>query len=149
MIKNYLKAEPAFDFNKLSEFLDKNNFISVISSNYLNNYICESVFQIREIQKTKEFNSVFNKLNTEFNKNNFKTDLDIFYSLVSGACSVSHEDEYSVVIINLYGKVVYKLADNIVTLNPGDLIKIPKKTFHKAIGITPRIVLSFGIREDL
>jgi mannose-6-phosphate isomerase-like protein (cupin superfamily) len=144
--KNFLKIEPAFDFNKLSLFLDKNNFISVISSNYLNNYICQSIFQIRGVENTAEFKNVCKELNILFNKNNSNYDLDIFYSMVSGSSSISHEDEYDVVIINLFGKVLYKHGKDLYELNPGDLLYIPKNTFHKAIGITPRIVLSHAIK---
>jgi len=147
--KKFLKIEPVFDFNKLSQFLDKNNFKSIISSNYLNYFILESVFQIRSIQNTSEFNSVFNELNKNFNKESLRSDLDIFFSMVSGASSITHSDNYDVFIINLFGKVVYKVGNDIITLEAGDLIHIPKNIIHKAIGLTPRIILSFGIRDDL
>jgi ribosomal protein L16 Arg81 hydroxylase len=147
--KKFLKIEPVFDFNKLSQFLDKNNFKSIISSNYLNDFILESVFQIRSVQNTSEFNSVFNELNKNFNKESLRSDLDIFFSMVSGASSITHSDNYVVFIINLFGKVVYKVGNDIITLEAGDLIHIPKNIIHKAIGLTPRIILSFGIRDDL
>jgi mannose-6-phosphate isomerase-like protein (cupin superfamily) len=147
--KNFLKTESVFDFNKLSQFLDKNNFKSIISSNYLNDFILESVFQIRSIQNTLEFNNIFNELNKNFNKENLRSDLDIFFSMVSGSSSITHSDNYDVFIINLFGKVVYKVGGDIITLEPGDLIHIPKNIIHKAIGLTPRIILSFGIRDDL
>jgi ribosomal protein L16 Arg81 hydroxylase len=147
--RKFIKSDTEFNFSKLSEFLDKNNFKSMISSNYLNDFILESVFQVRSIQNTLEFNNVFNELNKKFNIKNLRSDLDIFFSMVSGASSITHFDNYDVFIINLFGRVVYKVGGDIITLEPGDLIHIPKNIIHKAIGLTPRIILSFGIRDDL
>ena len=147
--KDFFKIENGFNFNDLSVLLDRNNFKSKISSNNMDIFILQSVFQVREVQNTKEFSSIFARLNKTFNGKNLPSDLDIFFSMVSGAASISHTDEYDVYIINLFGKVVYKIEDEIYNLDVGDLIHIPKNTHHQAIGLSPRIILSYGIREDL
>jgi mannose-6-phosphate isomerase-like protein (cupin superfamily) len=42
-------------------------------------------------------------------------------------------------------KLIYKIEKEYFTLEPNDLLIIPKNKLHKAIGLTPRIILSYGI----
>ena len=134
-----------FDFNKLSLFLDKYNLETKISSNYLNDYILQSVYQVRGVQQTPDFSPIYQKLEQEFNSTHRKSDLDIFFSLVSGSSSITHTDSYRVYILNLVGKIVYKLETGLFELNSGDLLVIPEGTTHKAIGLSPRITLSYAL----
>ena len=134
-----------FDFNKLSLFLDKYNLETKISSNYLNDYILQSVYQVRGVQQTLDFSPIYQKLEQGFNSTRRKSDLDIFFSLVSGSSSITHVDEYRVIILNLTGKTIYKVGTELFELNPGDLLVIPEGTIHKAMGLTPRITLSYAL----
>jgi hypothetical protein len=133
--------------NFLSNLLDRNNFQSHISSNWQQKFILESVFKICDIEKDFYFTDIFNVLNKNYNKNNKKSDLYIFFSLVSGNKSITHRDEYDVIIVGLFGKVVYIVENEYFTVEPGDLLIIEKNKLHKAIGLTPRITLSYGIYE--
>jgi mannose-6-phosphate isomerase-like protein (cupin superfamily) len=145
LIKDFCSFKEPIDFNFLSNLLDRNNFETQFSSNWLNNYIFESVFKIQGIEKDNFFKEIFNLLNINYNKENKKSDLFIFFSLVSGNKSITHRDNYDVFIIGLYGKTIYKVENEYFTLEPNDLLIIPKNQLHKAIGLTPRISLSYGI----
>ena len=134
-----------FDFNKLSLFLDKHYLQTKISSNYLNDFILQSVYQVKGGQHTSDFNPIYQKLEQEFNPTHKKSDLDIFFSMVSGSSSITHVDSYRVYILNLVGKIVYKLDTGLFELNTGDLLIIPQGTTHKAMGLTPRITLSYAL----
>jgi quercetin dioxygenase-like cupin family protein len=88
---------------------------------------------------------MYQLLNNEFNKENKKSDLFLFFSFTSGNKSITHRDEYDVFILGLYGKTVYKVEEEEFILEKGDLLSIKKNQLHKAIGLTPRIILSYGI----
>ena len=99
--KNYLKFETDIDFNFIATLLASQNLKSHFFSRWMEEYTLESVFQIKDVQKTKEFNQIFKDLNSAHNKKNVKSDLDIFYSYVPGAHSNTHADFYDVFIIGL------------------------------------------------
>ena len=145
--KKFFTFKEKFDFNSISILSDGNNFNSSISSNWIGNYILESVFQIKNIDRDVYFTEIFNFLNGKFNKNNNKTDLDLFFSLVSGNKSITHRDEHSVFMIGMYGKTLYKVEEKEFILSEGDLLCIPKNKVHKAIGLTPRICLSYAVYD--
>ena len=145
--KKFFTLKEKFDFNSISILSDRNNFNSLISSNWLNNYVLESVFQIKNIHNDIYFTEIFNFLNNKFNKNNYKTDLDLFFSFVSGNKSITHRDDYTVFIVGMYGKTLYKIEEKEFIVSEGDLLWIPKNKIHKAIGLTPRICLSYGIYD--
>ena len=84
-------------------------------------------------------------LNKQFNKENKKSDLFLFFSLTSGNKSITHRDNYDVFIISLYGKTIYTIEEKEFFLEKGDLLCIKKNQLHKAMGLTPRIILSYGI----
>jgi hypothetical protein len=144
LTKKFFSFKEKFDFNSLSNLVDRNNFVSQLSSNWLQQYVLESVFQIRNIGTDEYFIEIFNLLNNKYNKNS-NTDLDIFFSFVSGNKSITHRDYYDVCIIGLYGKTLYKVEQEEYIVEEGDLLYIPKNKLHKAIGITPRICLSYGM----
>ena len=145
LIKNFCSFKETIDFNFLSNLLDRNNFETQFSSNWLGNYLFESVFKIQNVENDNFFKEIFNLLNINYNKENKRSDLFIFFSLVSGNKSITHRDDYDVLIIGMYGKTIYKIENEYFTLEPNDLIIIPKNQLHKAIGLTPRICLSYGI----
>jgi len=145
LYKNFMKVDKdPFDFNKLSVFLDRYNFSTRTSSNFMNDYILQAVFQVRGVETTAEFKPIYDHLQQKLNPNNIKSDLDIFFSLTSGACSITHNDLYKVHVLNFKGKMIYKLDAGLFELDPGDLLIIPPKMTHKAIGLTPRITLSYA-----
>jgi quercetin dioxygenase-like cupin family protein len=108
----------------------------------------ESVFKIKNIENDYFFNEIFNLLNSTYNRNKKKSDMDIFFSFVSGGKSITHKDEYDVFILGLYGRTIYRVEEKEFFVEPGDLISIPKNKLHKAIGITPRICLSYGVYDN-
>ena len=145
LTKKIFLFEKEIDFNFISNILDKNNFISKISSNWMDSFILESVFQIKEVENDIFFKELYNELNNKFNKENKKSDLDLFFSFASGNKSITHRDDYDVFIIGLYGKTLYKIENEEFYVEKGDLLLIKKNELHKAIGLTPRIILSYGI----
>jgi len=145
LTKNFCYFEKNIDFNFISNLLDRNNLSSQISSNFLNNFIFESVFKIRLVEQDSFFYELFNLLQNKFNTLNKKSDLDLYFSLVSGNKSITHRDGYDVYIVGVYGKTLYKVNDEDFIVEKGDLLYIPKNELHKAIGLTPRITLSYGI----
>ena len=50
-------------------------------------------------------------------------------------------------MLGLKGKTLYKVGDKQFTVEKGDVLHIPKNTFHSGIGLSPRIILSFAIRN--
>jgi mannose-6-phosphate isomerase-like protein (cupin superfamily) len=145
LIKKNFIFEKEIDFNFISNLLDRNNLISKISSNWIENVILESVFQIKKIENDVFFKELYNQLNNKFNKENKESDLDLFFSFASGNKSTTHRDDYEVFIIGLYGKTLYKIENEEFYVEKGDLLLIKKNELHKAIGLTPRIILSYGI----
>lgn len=143
--KSFFDFKTEFDFNKLILFMDKYNLESSIKSNYLNNYILQSTFDLRGIHNTDEFKNIFNDLNSNFNLNKTKSDLEIFFSFTSGASGTSHRENYEVYIVGLLGNIVYKIEDKYFEVEKGDVLSIPKNAFHKSISLTPRIILSYAI----
>jgi ribosomal protein L16 Arg81 hydroxylase len=143
--KNYIKFETQMDFNFIAEILHWNNHATVISSDSLREYVLNSIFQIRGVQKFIPFQNLYNDLNKTFNKNKLNSDLDIFFSFVSGSRSVIHRDAYDVYIIGVKGRTLYKIEEKEYMVTPGDLLYIPEQSTHVAIGLDPRIILSLGI----
>ena len=145
LIKKNFSFKESFDFNFLSNLLERNNFKSEITNNWLNQMVLESVFKIENVEKDTCFTEIFNLLNNNFNKLKKNSNLFIFFSLVSGVKSNAHRDDYDVFIIGLYGKTIYKVENEEFILEKGDLLSIKKNELHKAISLTPRIILSYGI----
>ncbi len=141
--KNFLDI--TIDFNYLSTFLSNNNVFSFVSSKWIGDHILDSCFQIRGVQHTVEFKSVFEDLNNKLNKKNKPSNLDIFYSHIPGAHSNTHADLYDVFLINVFGKVMYTVKDKEYILEKGDLLNIEKNTIHTGIGLGPRITLSYEL----
>jgi mannose-6-phosphate isomerase-like protein (cupin superfamily) len=133
LIKNFFNFKNKIDFNFLSNLLDDNNFESLISSNCTQNFVFDSVFKIAKVEEDYYFKDIYNVLNNTYNIENRKTDLFIFFSLVSGNKTKAHRDVYDVYIIGLYGKTMYIIEGEEFVVEPGDLLKIPKKKSEKKI----------------
>ena len=144
LIKNAINFSENVDFNFISKLLNRNNFESYVANNWLNAYILNSVFKISGVQNDPFFEDLFLKMNRDYNVNKIPSDLFIFMSMKIGGASVTHRDKYDVVIIGGYGKTLYIVEDEEYYVNPGDILKIPENYTHTAIGITPRIIFSYG-----
>ena len=143
--KNFLQFKKELDFNKLSKLMAENNFQSRIMSANPENYLLDSIFQIRNIQDEVFFTEMFNQMNSMFNKDNRRTTLDLFFSFARGARGDNHKDQESVNILGAYGRTMYFINNKEIVLEKGDRLFINKGVEHRAIGLTPRIILSFGI----
>ena len=143
--KNFLQFKKELDFNKLSKLMAENNFQGRIMSTHPENYLLDSIFQIRNIQDEVFFTEMFNQMNNMFNKDNRRTTLDLFFSFARGARGDNHKDQESVNILGAYGRTMYFINNKEIVLEKGDRLFINKGVEHRAIGLTPRIILSFGI----
>tara|TARA_R100000963_G_C4556620_1_gene47236 strand:+ start:43 stop:486 length:444 start_codon:yes stop_codon:yes gene_type:complete len=141
--KNYIKFDESIDFNFIATVLSSGNYKSQVSSRYLNDYILESVFQIRNVDAV--FGDLLAQLNREYNKDNKKANLHIFYSMVQGTRSNTHRDPYGVHIVGGKGRTLYKVGSKEYIVEPGDLLYIPSGVLHTAIGLDPRIIISYAI----
>ena len=136
---------PNFDFNALSQVIDTVNGESKIPNPYLNNYILESLFQLMDAQMHPIFHSVWNEFEKNFNPHGRRSNIVLFFSFCSGGRSNAHADVEDVKIFGLYGKTIYIINGNEYIVTQGDLLHIPKNTVHRGIGISPRIIGSYGI----
>jgi mannose-6-phosphate isomerase-like protein (cupin superfamily) len=147
--KSFLQFPEEFDFQKLSGFLDRNNFSTRLVSNWKDNYVLESIIQVKWVHKSPEFGPLHADLEKQFNPEKKESNIDMFLSMVSGVSGPAHiDEEESVHLIQLYGSVVYKLEDGMYELEPGDMLRVPSGKLHKAIGLTPRMTLSYGVFGD-
>ena len=142
--KNIIKFNEPVDFNFVSKILNRNNFNSTLSSNWLNVYILNTTFKILRIEKDKAFIDLFHYLNDNYNDEKLESNLYMFFSLKMGSTSTTHVDNYDVVIIGAHGETIYNIEGKEYRVCVGDLLKIPKNVTHTAISMTPRIVLSYG-----
>jgi len=146
--KEFIRFDKPFDFNSLALMLSESNYASKITSNHNFNYILDSTFQVADVDGNPKFHSLCELLNKKFNKNNYYFDLDLFFSTSIGASSITHRDEYAVYILAVCGHTVYKIDNEVFEILPGDLLYIPEHTTHTAIGMTPRIILSYATHKD-
>ena len=142
--KNIIQFKEIVDFNYLIKLLNENNFGSVITSNYLDQFILNSTFMVSNVQKDNAFIDLYDYLNKNYNSEGYNSNLYMFVSFKMGNPSITHTDDYDVVIIGVHGETVYNLEGTEYRVGVGDLLKIPKGIKHTAISMTPRIVLSYG-----
>jgi len=146
------KKEKSFDnlfldFNNLTEFLSRNNYLSRLIGNGSNDFILNSTYQVRNVHNDKFFYNLIKKIIDKYNLYGAKIDVDLFVGFTQGAVSIIHEDKYDVILYALAGETMYIVDKKQYILEPGDLIKINAGEIHQAIGISPRIVLSLGVHE--
>ena len=144
LYKGYIKLND-FDFNLLAEVIDTVNNNSFISSNHMFEKILESCFQIKGGHGHPFFHEIWSNFERLHNPNGQKnSSIDIFFSFCSGGRSIAHSDFEDVCIFGLYGKTIYVINNEEYNVVKGDLLFIPKNTIHRGIGITPRIIGSYG-----
>jgi|TARA_R100001530_G_scaffold6519_3_gene7582 hypothetical protein len=145
--KNFIKFEYELDFNKLFEILSVNNFKSNLMSHWMLDHVLESCFKIKNVEKEEFFYDTYNKLNSSLNPENLPSDLDIFFSIIKGARGPAHKDIESVNIFGVYGRTLYFIDNEEIIVEKGDRLFIGKGVKHRSLGLTPRIILSFGVHD--
>ena len=147
--KNKFKFKKTFDFNELASLADEQGAESEFTSSLVkNNYILESPMKINFIGDHIFFNKIIKCLNIEFNQKNLKNNTSLFFSFTAGGKGLPHKDNEDVTIVGLYGKTIYIIKDKHYIIEEGDLIHIPRGISHRGIGISPRIIMSFGVYYD-
>tara|TARA_R110002012_G_scaffold97381_2_gene234039 strand:- start:3700 stop:4167 length:468 start_codon:yes stop_codon:yes gene_type:complete len=147
--KNKFNFEKTFDFNNLAILADELGAESEFASSLVkNNYILESPMKINFIGEHSFFNEIVKFLNIEFNKKNLRNNTSLFFSFTAGGKGLPHKDNEDVTIVGLYGKTIYIIEDKHYIIEKGDMIHIPRGTPHRGIGISPRIIMSFGVYYD-
>ena len=130
------------DFNQFTEIFSQDNLISVCSGNWINQYILNGSFQVRDVHKLNYFKNIINKICENENLQGKNLDAHLFLNFIQGANSIIHRDNYDVYLYGLYGETMYIINKEKYILNVGDLLKINNSEIHQEIGLTPRIVLS-------
>ena len=136
------------DFNQLSELLSSHNYKTRSSSNSLQEFILQSSYQIINVHNYKKFKDILEKIIKQYHLYGVPLEVDLFVSFTQGSCSIIHDDPYDVLIYGLHGETIYVVDKKKYSLKAGDIIIINEGEVHQGIGISPRIVLSLGIRKD-
>jgi ribosomal protein L16 Arg81 hydroxylase len=144
-----LTFKNTFDFNFLVDLIDRNNFITTLTGNWIERYIFDNAICLQNVEKSYLFEDIFKECNSMFNPDKKRSDLDLFFSFNSGGKGIAHTDKYDVCIIGLLGKTLYKNSKEEYIVQPGDALYIKGGEEHRAIGLTPRIILSYGFGDKL
>ena len=145
LIKNFVSLDKKYDFNFISDLLEKNQ-LKVVNKTFVGDL--KDVFQIKSVSNTvDELKVFFDFLSKLFNyERDSKDEVDLFFSIVSQVGD-AHVDTEDVFILGLSGLVlnrIYEEQNKDYYLEKGDMIFIPKGLKHKVIGINPRIIASIG-----
>ena len=145
LIKNFVSLDKKYDFNLISDLLEKNQ-LKVVNKTFVGDL--KDVFQIKSVSNTvDELKVFFDFLSKLFNyERDSKDEVDLFFSIVSQVGD-AHVDTEDVFILGLSGLVLYRIYEEQnkdYYLEKGDMIFIPKGLKHKVIGINPRIIASIG-----
>lgn len=141
----FFKFEKNFDFNDFFKMINDYSLPSYNTWQENSQDVFNSVFTIDDAHKVDYFKEIFNILNQKFNPNNFRSNLHMFVSFKNGTKGKLHSDKEDVYIFGLHGHTCYMVENQAYMITPGDFICIKKNTPHQAIGLTPRIIASFGI----
>jgi mannose-6-phosphate isomerase-like protein (cupin superfamily) len=73
-----------------------------------------------------------------------------FFNLTSNSETwPEHKDDYDVIYWQCIGKTLWKVEGyGDFMMEPGDLIYIPKGTYHRTVSITPRLGFSMAHKKD-
>lgn len=146
VFKNF--SNVSLDFNNLTEMFCRDAYESIIRGRYLNNYILNSIFVVKDVHHNPYFYDLIKSCVEKFNYKNSKLDAFLFIGYTPGACSDPHRDDYDVLLYNLYGQTMYVVEKEKYILDNNDLILIKKNETHQAFSLTPRITFSLGIRNN-
>jgi|TARA_R100000656_G_C3900061_1_gene118562 hypothetical protein len=144
-IKNFTSLHEEYDFNFMAKFLDDN---PIIIHNKQGNCAYPVIWQARHAQN---YNSSFFTFLDFFRKTfKYTSDVqdgaDLFLSFVTGTDGGPHKDDEDVFLIGLYGKTMYQdiPTDKHYIIEKGDLLFFPRQRSHRALSLTPRVILSVG-----
>ena len=142
-IQGFTILQEKYDFNFLSSFIDSNS-IQVLSKK---NAFFETIWQAKNVHHYhKDFFVFFDFLKKTFKYVlDTKDGVDIFFSFTSQTGG-AHKDNEDVFLLGLEGTTIYRdtLIQKDYYINKGDLLFFPKQRQHKAISLTPRLILSIG-----
>tara|TARA_B100000900_G_C20564092_1_gene710250 strand:+ start:44 stop:550 length:507 start_codon:yes stop_codon:yes gene_type:complete len=137
-----------FDFNQLTDLLSSANFKSRVSGNHLNEFILQASYQILGTHTHIYFKDLIEKMIKKYYLYGVPIDVDLFAGFTQSAASTIHDDPYDVLIYGLYGDTMYIVDKKQYLVKAGDIIRINEGEVHQGIGLSPRIILSLGIRKD-
>jgi len=139
----------SLNFEELFHLLSTNSYGSSMKGNPPLDYVLKGTFEINNIQKNSIFLNLIKKIVNEYNIFDTKLDASLFTSFLQGNAGNPHSDKYDVILYNLHGEVMYIVNKEKFLLKQGDLLYIKKENIHQSISITPRIVFSLGVRNDI
>ena len=145
LIKNFVSLSKKYDFNFISDLLEKNQ-LKVVNKTFVGDL--KDVFQIKSVSNTvNELKVFFDFLSKMFNyERDSRDEVDLFFSMVSQVGD-AHVDTEDVFILGLSGVVLYRIygeQNEDYYLKKGDMIFIPRGLKHKVLGMNPRVVASIG-----
>ena len=146
LLKNKIELDNTFDFNQLTELMDKGAYKTKHVAQIPNNseYILENSFQLVHPEKTCFFNDLLKIMDGHFNKENKKSDLRLFFSFKASSGQY-HRDIEEVNILGLYGRTIYSINNQHYYVEKGDVLRIKKGILHRSMSLGPRIILSHGV----
>ena len=143
LISNFTPLNGEYDFNFLINLIDSNS-ITVFNKK---NPVFETIWQAKHTHfHNKEFYVFFDFFKKTFKYvQDIKDGVDIFFSFTA-QIGLAHKDDEDVFLLGLEGSTLYRDTDTKkdYVINKGDLLFFPKQRQHKAISLTPRIILSVG-----
>ena len=144
-VKKFTTIEHVYDFNKISKLVD--DYSLFVDSKASTGEVFRTIWRLKEIDKVDTYLFMYKDFTTRLFKYvpESRDGVDLFFSFVTNT-GIPHFDEEDVFLIGLYGKTIYRIThDNKdYEINSGDLLHIPKGTWHKAISYGPRVVASIG-----
>ena len=142
-IEGFTILQEKYDFNFLSSFIDSNSILVLNKKNG----IFETIWQAKNVHHhDKNLFVFFDFLKKTFKyMSDIKDGVDIFFSFTSQTGG-AHKDIEDVFLLGLEGTTIYRdtLIQKDYYVNKGDLLFFPKQRQHKAISLTPRLILSMG-----
>tara|TARA_R110000822_G_C15319199_1_gene493551 strand:- start:49 stop:537 length:489 start_codon:yes stop_codon:yes gene_type:complete len=145
--EKFIENVEEFDFNFISHLLDDVFLKSSTSHTFHPDYILDATYKIKGVHKHEKFKNIHIYLDNMFNKHGGVSNSDLFVNFTTGGNSTVHKDSETVRLIGLYGKTFYRFGDQECIVEPGDLLSIGSGVYHKAVGLSPRICMSYGTWE--
>lgn len=144
-IKKFTQNLNNYNFDILASLIDDYSLTVLNKSNNASNF--NGTWQVRNAHEVNNDFFVF----ADFFYKIFKytpevrDGVDLFFSFVTNTGG-SHVDKEDVFLIGMYGKTIYRMTNTNkdYLLEYGDLLYIPKGIVHRALSLTPRIVMSIG-----
>ena len=144
-IKKFTQNLNNYNFDKLVSLIDDYSLMVLNKSNVSN---FDGTWQVRDVHKVNNYFFVFADFFYKIFKYTPDTSdgVDLFFSFVTNTGG-SHVDIEDVFLIGMHGKTIYRITDTNkdYILEHGDMLYIPKGITHKAISLSPRIVMSVGL----